>query len=472
MAKKRKPILLEYIEIYDIGAKGKGVGKAPDGRIVFAPFTAPGDTVDIVAKKKRKSYYEGQAISWHRYSSERTMPKCQHFGICGGCQLQHIRYEKQLYYKAQAIVANIKKISGIENFEIKNPLPSPKVFGYRNKMEYAFTSAKWLTSDEIQSGENFDRRGIGFHVPGHWDKILDIDTCHLQPHPGNDIRNALKNFAKQENISFFHPRERTGTLRQLTLRISRSGEIMLLVHFFENKPESIKKILKFLEKNFPEISSLQYVINPKANDSIYDLEIHLWKGKEHIIEEIGSLKFQIKAKSFFQTNSYQIEQLYEKIKEYAEIQPDDTVFDLYTGTGSIALFVADQAKKIIGIEAVEQAVEDAKINTEINRIDNVEFFQGDMKNLYNEDFIRQHGKPDIIITDPPREGMHEKVIENILKFPPRRIVYVSCNSATQARDLALMKNFYDLRFIQPVDMFPQTYHMENIAILDRKTADQ
>ncbi len=470
MARKRKSVLLEQVEIFDLGAKGKGVGKAPDGRVVFAPFTAPGDTVDIQTRKKRKAYYEGTAVKWHRKSGDRVPPACQHFGICGGCQLQHIAYEKQLFYKAKAVAENIKKIAGIEHFEIKPPLASPKITGYRNKMEYAFTAAKWLTDEEIRSGENFDRRGIGFHVPGHWDKILDIDYCHLQPAPGNEIRNELKRFAISENIPFYHPRERNGLLRQLTVRITKTGEIMVIVHFYEDRPVEIEKIMRFLENRFPEITSLQYVINPKANDTIYDLEIKLWKGLPYITEQIGPLKFGIKPKSFFQTNSYQIEQLYGKIKEYARIRPGDTVFDLYSGTGSIALFVADQAEKVIGIESVEQAVEDARINAEINQIENAAFFQGDMKEFYNENFILQHGKPDIVITDPPRDGMHPKVIENLLEFPPRRIVYVSCNSATQARDLALMKNFYELRFIQPVDMFPQTYHMENIAVLDLKPA--
>ena len=468
MGRRKKQIVLENVEITGLGAKGRGIGKAPDGRVVFVPYTAPGDVADVQTKKKRKTYYEGKALNFKKLSDLRTDPDCPYFGTCGGCQLQHISYESQVDYKAKSVVENIKRIGGFTDFEIKTPLASPVIFGYRNKMEYAFTASKWLTDDEIRSDKAFDRRGLGFHVPGHWDKILDIDRCSLQPEPGNTIRNALRDFAKKEDISFYHPRERSGHLRQLTVRITKKGDIMVLVHFAGAPQDVIEKTMLFLQNTFPGITSLLYLVNTKANDSIYDLDIKLWSGKPYIEEQIGELTFRIKPKSFFQTNSFQTEQLYDRIKTYARIEKHHTVYDLYSGTGSIGLFVAGDAGKVIGLESVEQAVDDARENARLNGIANAEFFAGDMKDIFNADFLLRHGKPDIIITDPPREGMHPHVVETILKFPPERIVYVSCNSATQARDLSLLKKRYELRFIQPVDMFPQTYHMENIAVLERK----
>ncbi len=468
MAKRNRHKLLEKIEIVSAGGKGKGIGHAPDGRIVLVPYTAPGDVADVRTVKKCKQYYEAKAVKFHRYSGWRTETLCPHYQICGGCQWQHVRYEKQLELKADEVRQNLKRIGNVVPKKELPVLASPRITHYRNKMEYAFTDSRWLTQEEIDSGENFDRRGLGFHVPGHWDKIVDIAFCALQAEPGNEIRNAVKDFAKSENIPFYNPRTREGILRQLTLRILKSGEIMVLVHFAREEQSAINRMMTFIEKNFPQITSLQYLINTKQNDSIYDLEIHLWSGKAYITEEIGGLKFNIKAKSFFQTNSYQTENLYGKILEYASPRKNDIIYDLYSGTGTIALFLARHAKFVLGIESVEQAVEDALINAKQNNIGNVDFVLGDMKTVFNEELIARYGKPDIVVMDPPREGMHKDSIKTLTRLRPEKIVYVSCNSATQARDLAVLKDYYDIELTQAVDMFPQTYHVENIAVLKRK----
>ncbi len=467
---RRKEKIIENLKIFEIGGKGKGVGQAPDGRLVFVPHTAPGDVADVRITKKRKKYFEAVPLRFHAYSVWRTEPLCPHYGICGGCQLQHIFYEKQLEVKENEVLNNLRRIGGLA-WEHNEPiLASPRTEHYRNKMEYAFTDSRWLTAEQIRSGDTFDRRGLGFHVPGHWDKILDVEFCVLQAGPGNRIRNALRDFAKENHLEFFNPRERKGFLRQLTLRITRSGQIMVLVHFFRRDEEDIARVMHFLEENFPEITSLLYVINPKPNDTIYDLEVEHWAGEPYIFENLGGLQFRIKPKSFFQTNSYQTENLYRSVKEYAGIREGQIVYDLYSGTGSIALFVADRAAKVVGIETLPQAVEDARFNAQHNGIDNVEFMAGDAKDLFSDELIRTHGRPDVLIMDPPREGLHERVVTQILKLLPERIVYVSCNSATQARDLARMKNFYEIRLVRPVDMFPHTYHVENIAVLERKTS--
>ena len=469
MGKHRK-IIIERLGIFEIGGKGKGVGEAPDGRLVFVPHTAPGDVVDVRVTKKRKKYLEAVSLRFHEYSAWRTEPVCPHYGTCGGCQLQHITYDKQLEVKENEVLNNLRRIGGVEWGRSEPIVASPHTEHYRNKMEYAFTDSRWLTAKQIQSGENFDRRGLGFHVPGHWDKILDVEYCALQAEPGNRIRNALRDFAKENNLEFYNPRKRTGFLRQLTLRITRSGQIMVLVHFFRPDDKGIAGVMNFLQEKFPEINSLLYVINSKPNDTIYDLDVKLWAGEPYIFETLGGLQFRIKPKSFFQTNSYQAENLYRLVKQYAAIEPGQIVYDLYSGTGSIALYIADQAAKVVGIETLPQAVEDARFNAQFNRIDNVEFIAGDAKDLFSGELIRKHGKPDVLIMDPPREGLHERVVMQILKLLPGRIVYVSCNSATQARDLARMKNFYEIRLVRPVDMFPHTYHVENIAVLERKTS--
>ena len=465
---RRKTKILEQLEIHGMGAKGRGIGRAADGRVVFVPYTAPGDLLDARVTKKRKSYYEAVPLRFHRLSDWRTEPVCPYFGVCGGCQLQHITYENQLKVKEQTVLDQWQRLGGLEWKEQLPILPSPVVHHYRNKMEYAFTDSRWLTPEEIESGREFDRRGLGFHVPGHWDRILDIDHCYLQAEPGNRIRNALRDWAKAQNLSFYSPRRRQGLLRQLTVRVATTGQIMVIVHFFENDRPAIEKVMQFLGETFPEITSLQYVVNPKANETIYDLPVEVWKGSDHIIEKIGDLRFRIKAKSFFQTNTVQAARLYERVREWAGATAGDTVYDLYSGTGSIALFLAPQAGKVVGIETLPEAVEDARYNARLNGIDNAHFVQGDAKDLFHADLLRQDGRPDMVVVDPPREGLHKSVVEQILRARPRRIVYVSCNAATQARDLDLMKNFYEISRIQPVDMFPQTYHVENIAVLDRK----
>ncbi|NPA43234.1 MAG: 23S rRNA (uracil(1939)-C(5))-methyltransferase RlmD [Chlorobi bacterium] len=466
---KKKPKIFPSVPIERMDAKGKGIGKAPDGRVIFVPFTAPGDVADILVTKKRKSYYEGKALKFHTLSDWRVPPRCDYFGICGGCQLQHIAYDKQLEVKASTVRDHFARIGNVEPREFLPPLEAPRIYEYRNKMEYAFTDSRWLTPEEIASGQTFDRRGAGFHKPGQWDKIIDIEYCHLQPEPGNDIRNALRDFAKEREIPFYNPRSREGLLRQLTVRVMKSGEIMVMVHFAAEDPERIREVMDFLKEKFPRITSLHYLINPKPNDSIYDLEVRLWSGQPHVIEEIDGLKFRIKPKSFFQTNSYQTDRLYRRVREAAEIGPEDTVYDLFAGTGTIGIFLARHARKVVGLETVPEAVEDARENARLNRIDNIVFEIGDVKDLFGPELFARHGMPDVVITDPPREGMHPRTVEMLKEVKPRRIVYVSCNSATQARDIAALRNFYELRSVQPVDMFPQTYHTESIAVLDLKT---
>ncbi len=470
MSRRKKP-LFENIEIIDLGAKGKTVGKSPDGKIIFAPFLAPGDIADIQTTKKRKAYYEGKPVKIHRYSDLRTEPACEYFGICGGCKLQHIRYEEQIKFKQKEVENNLVRLGKVQlPPEIDPIMASPEIYNYRNKMEFSFSAKKWLTPEQIQSGEPIERReGLGFHIAGMWDKVLDIDECHLQEEPSNRIRNAVRTFALENNISFYDPREKKGLLRTLMIRNTSIGEWMVVLQFFKDEKENIEKIMAFLKENFPEITSLQYIINPKDNDSFYDREVILYHGRDYIQEKWDDLTFRISAKSFFQTNSKQAYRLYQKVKEFAAIRPDETVYDLYTGTGSIAQFIARDAKKVVGVESVPQAIEDARKNAELNRIDNVEFIVGDMKEVFTPSFIEKHGKADIVITDPPRDGMHQKVVENLLHLAPERIVYVSCNSATQARDLGLMKEDYEIERMQPVDMFPHTHHVENIVLLRKKS---
>jgi len=470
MSRRKKPIFQE-IEIIDLGAKGKAVGKSPDGKIIFAPFLAPGDVADIQVTKKRKAYYEGKALKIQQYSDLRTEPACAYFGICGGCKLQHIKYSEQVRYKQKEVENNLKRLGKVDlPSDIEPILESPDIYNYRNKMEFSFSAKRWLTPEEINSEEDIEQReGLGFHIAGMWDKVLDIDECHLQEEPSNKIRNAVRSFALNNDISFFDPRAKTGLLRTLMIRNTSIGEWMVVMQFYKNEKENIEKLMDFLQTTFPEITSLQYIINSKDNDSFYDQDVILYSGKEYIQEKWDDLTFRISAKSFFQTNSKQAYQMYKKVREYAAIQPHETVYDLYTGTGSIAQFVAKDAKKIIGVESVPQAIEDARKNAELNKIENLEFVVGDMKEVFTTDFISKYGKADVVITDPPRDGMHQKVVENLLALAPERIVYVSCNSATQARDLGLMKDMYRIEKMQPVDMFPHTHHVENIVLLRKKT---
>ncbi len=469
MRKRRTRQTFEAIEIIDAGAKGKSVAKAPDGRIVFVRNAVPGDVVDVVTTKKRKAYYEGEVTHYHTLSEKRVEPLCEHFGTCGGCKWQNMDYGHQLKFKQKEITENFARIGQLKFSE---PLPiigSANKYYYRNKLEFSFTDNRWLSREEINNPEVIlDRNALGFHIPGMWDKILDIRNCYLQKSPSNEIRLEIKRFALDNDIPFYSPRLRSGFLRTLMIRTSSTGNVMVLLQFFEDRPELREKILYHIEKKFPEITSLLYVINNKLNDSIYDLEVHCHSGKDYIIEEMENLIFRIGPKSFYQTNSQQAYELYKVVRDFADLKGTELVFDLYTGTGTIALFLAKWAEKVIGVEAVPEAIESARINAQINNATNVKFMLGDMKDIFDDEMVRLSGKPDVIITDPPRDGMHKKVIEQLLKIGSDRIVYVSCNSATQARDLALMKEVYEIKKVQPVDMFPQTHHVENVVLLEKR----
>ncbi|MDF0708713.1 23S rRNA (uracil(1939)-C(5))-methyltransferase RlmD [Flagellimonas okinawensis] len=469
MRKNRRRKTFENVEVVDAGAKGKSVGKAPDGRVIFLTNAVPGDVVDVMTTKKRKAYFEGVATKFHTLSDKRTEPVCQHFGTCGGCKWQHMGYEHQLYFKQKEVENNLKRIGNLELPGTTPILGSKEQYFYRNKMEFSFSDSRWLTPEEINSDiEIEDRNALGFHIPGMWDKILDIKKCHLQQDPSNAIRLETKQFANQNGLSFFNPRKQEGLLRTLMIRTSSTGEIMVLVQFFEEDTKKRELLLNHLDETFPEITALLYVINSKGNDTIYDQDVICFAGRDHIFEEMEGLQFKINAKSFYQTNSAQAYELYKVTREFAGLTGDELVYDLYTGTGTIAQFVSKNAKKVVGVESVPEAIEDAKANALHNNISNVDFYVGDMKNVFNDDFIAANGQPDVIITDPPRDGMHKQVVEQLLQVGPSKIVYVSCNSATQARDLALMKEMYAVTKVQPVDMFPQTHHVENVVLLEKR----
>ena len=462
-------IVFENITVLDAGAKGVSVAKAPDGKVIFVQNVVPGDVVDIQTFKKRKAYYEGKAIKYHAFSDNRIEPVCKHFGVCGGCKWQNMKYDQQLFYKNNEVLNNLKRIGKIELPTFEPILGSEKQFFYRNKMEFGFSKQRWLTDEEVRSDADLgNRNALGFHIPKMWDKILDIQKCHLQEDPSNAIRNAIKEFAVENDLTFFNARNHEGLLRTLMIRTASTGEIMVLIQFFEEHKSHREMLLDFIFEKFPQITSLQYVINSKANDTLYDQDIKLYKGRDYILEEMEGLHFSINAKSFYQTNSAQAYELYKVTRDFAGLTGNEIVYDLYTGTGTIAQFVSKQAKKVVGVEAVPEAIADAKENAKRNQITNCEFFVGDMKNVFNDDFIAQHGMPDVIITDPPRDGMHKDVVEQILKIAPNKVVYVSCNSATQARDLALMDEMYKVTRVRPVDMFPQTHHVENVVLLEKK----
>ncbi|WP_433810147.1 23S rRNA (uracil(1939)-C(5))-methyltransferase RlmD [Flavobacterium johnsoniae] len=465
--KNTDKVVFHQIQVLDAGAKGVSVAKAPDGKVIFIPNVVPGDVVDVQTFKKRKAYYEGKAVKFHELSEHRVDPICEHFGVCGGCKWQNMKYSQQLYYKQNEVKNHLQRIGKVELPEFETILGSEKQFFYRNKMEFSFSNSRWLTEKEIGSTEDLgNRNALGFHIPKMWDKILDIEKCHLQEDPSNAIRNEIRTFANEHNLAFFNPREHSGLLRTLMIRTASTGEIMVLIQFFEDDKVNRELVLDHLYEKFPQITSLQYVVNAKQNDTIYDQDIKLYKGRNYILEEMEGLKFSINAKSFYQTNSDQAYELYKITRDYAGLTGEETVYDLYTGTGTIAQFVSKKAKKVIGVESVPEAILDAKANAERNNITNCEFFVGDMKVVFNEAFIAQHGKPDVIITDPPRDGMHAAVIDQILKIAPKKVVYVSCNSATQARDLALMDEKYKVTRVRPVDMFPQTHHVENVVLLE------
>lgn len=467
MARRRnKRKSFENIQVLDAGSKGKGIGRADDGRVLIIDKVVPGDVVDVVTYKKRKAYYQAKPEKFIKLSDKRTEPVCKHFGNCGGCKWQNMAYEHQLFYKEKEVLENLKRIGKIDLPEITPISGSEDIYFYRNKMEFSFSNSRWLTEEEIASGEEIDdKNALGFHIPGMWDKILNIEKCHLQEDPSNDIRNKVRDFASENGLSFFNPREQSGLLRTLMIRTSTTGEFMILIQFFKENKAKRELLLDYIVAEFPNVTSLLYVINEKGNDTIYDQNVITYHGRDHIFEEMEGLKFKINAKSFYQTNSKQAYELYKIARDFADLKGDELVYDLYTGTGTIAQFVAKKAKHVVGIEAVPEAIEDAKTNAKLNKIDNTSFFAGDMKKILKPEFIAEHGQPDVIITDPPREGMHKDVVAQILAVKPKRIVYVSCNSATQARDLALLDEAYKVNKTQAVDMFPQTHHVENVVCL-------
>ena len=465
---RRKPIFLENIEIIDTASKGKSVAKH-EGRAIFVQGGVPGDICDITVFKRRKKYWEARIEKIHKYSKKRTGPKCEHFGTCGGCKWQMMQYSSQLEFKQNEVLNNLKRIGGIELPQHEEILGSENQYFYRNKMEFTFSNKRWLTLDEIRYEEKIsDKNALGFHVPGMFDKVIDLQNCYLQKKPSNSIRLSVKQFADKNGLTYFDIRNHKGLLRNLMIRTSSAQDLMVLVQFYEKDKKNIQLLMEHLKTSFPEITSLLYIINQKANNTIYDQEVICYHGKNYIMEEIDGLYFKIGAKSFFQTNSEQAKILYRKTKELAKITLDDIVYDLYTGTGTIAQYVATTAKEVVGIDSVEEGIKAAYKNAEKNNINNCSFYTGDMKEIFTDGFIEQNGNPDVIITDPPRDGMHKKVVEQILKIGPKRVVYVSCNSATQARDISLMDRMYKVTQIQALDMFPQTHHVENIVVLDKR----
>ncbi len=465
MSRKKK--IFNSVELIDIGSKGQSIAKNDDGIILMVKNGVPGDIVDVETYKKKKNYFLGNIIKYHSYSKYRVDPVCDHFGTCGGCKWQNIIYKTQTELKENKIRHAFKKLS--ETIKINSIVKCEKKYNYRNKLEFSFTHKRWLTSKEIKSDNNkIERRGVGFHISGMWDKVVDINNCHLQSDPSNKIRLFIKDIAIKNEISFFNSRLKKGLLRNLMIRNTSLGEFMVVVQFYENNLEKITLILNNLKNTFNEIKSIYYVINDKENDSIYDRKLILHSGNKYITEKIEKLKFKIYPKSFFQTNINQTIILYEIVKKFADLNGNEIVYDLYSGLGTISQFLAKKAKKVIGIESVEEAVNSAKESAILNKINNVKFQTGDMKTIFTSNFIKKHGNPDVIITDPPRDGMHKDVIKEILKLKTKTIVYVSCNPATQLRDLEKLKEKYDILKVQPVDMFPHTDHVENVVLLRHK----
>jgi 23S rRNA (uracil1939-C5)-methyltransferase len=467
VARKDKTLpVIEAVEITDMAAEGKSIARIND-RVVFVPWVAPGDVVDIQLFRKRKNYAEGRVVQFHKYSDDRVTPFCEHFTICGGCKWQHISYENQLKFKQKQVFDNLQRIGKVKVEEFLPIVGSERTTCYRNKLEFTFSNKRWLTFEELEKKiENTEMNGVGFHIPGMFDKVLDIYKCWLQDDISNRIRLFIKEFCIKNDYSFFNLREQIGFSRTLIIRTSSKGELMVIVVFHEEDKEKRENLLHAIQYNFLEVTSLMYAINEKRNDTITDLDIILYGGKDHIIEEMENLKFKVGPKSFYQTNSLQAYRLYSIVRDFAQLSGNEMVYDLYTGTGTIANFIAHKAKKVIGIEYVKEAVEDAKINAKLNNLMNTEFFFGDMKDILTQEFVEKHGKPDVIITDPPRAGMHDDVTNRILFIEPKRVVYVSCNPATQARDLNRLILKYNVLKIQPIDMFPHTHHVESVALLE------
>lgn len=463
----REKVRIDDVEIIDIAEGGKGVGKAED-LVLFIQHAIPGDVVDVEIQRKKKSFAEANVLELKTPSLHRIEAFCKHFGVCGGCKWQHMTYDAQLFYKQKSVEDALTRIGKVDTSSIEAILPSENTTYYRNKLEYTFSNQRWLTPEEISSNEEFERNALGFHVPLRFDKILTIDHCYLQADPSNAIRNSLSDFAIQKGISFYDLRRHEGALRNLIIRNTSIGELMVIVVFGYPEDDNINEVMSFLQASFPEITSLLYIVNQKKNDTIFDQDIHVFAGRDHIFEAMAELRFKIGAKSFYQTNSLQAHELYKITKDFAGLSGKELVYDLYTGAGTIANFVAKDARKVIGVEYVPTAIDDAKINAEINGIKNTDFFAGDMKDILNDEFIALHGKPDVIITDPPRAGMHPDVVEKLLEIGADKIVYVSCNAATQARDLTVLTQKYEVSRIKPVDMFPHTQHVENVVLLTLK----
>jgi len=469
MAKTKKPLpILTNVIITDIAAEGKAIAKVND-MVVFVPFMVPGDVVDLQVTRKKSHFMEARAIKFHCYSDNRRTAVCEHFGICGGCKWQILLYSEQIRYKQKQVVDNLTRIGKIELPDITPIKGSARTEFYRNKLEFTFSNKRWRTNEEIAEGKVFDTmNAVGFHIPGQFDKVLDINKCWLQTEDSNEIRNEVRRYALEKGLTFFDLRNQEGFLRTMMIRTSSTGELMVIMVFFHEDKKAQDALLQHIAYKFPQITSLLYIINSKANDTITDQEVLVFKGNECIYEEMEGLKFKIGPKSFYQTNSEQAYELYKVTRNFAKLTGNELVYDLYTGTGTIANFIAHQAKQVIGIEYVPEAIEDAFVNSKLNNINNTLFYSGDMKDILNAAFIEKHGKPDVIITDPPRAGMHVDVINAIIFAEPKRIVYVSCNPATQARDLNLLDSNYKITAIQPVDMFPHTHHVENVVLLELK----
>ncbi len=466
-SRKKKP-LYEQVTITDIGAEGKALARVND-MVIFTTHAIPGDVVDLQVTKKRKKYQEARIVKIHEKSADRVEAFCEYFGICGGCKWQFLPYEKQLFYKQQQVEDQLKRLGKVELPELSPILGSAKNTFYRNKLEFSFSNKRWLTLDEMdEEHEPATMNALGFHIPRMFDKIIDVEKCWLQPDPSNAIRNFVRSYALEHELEFFDIRSQEGFLRNMIVRTASTGENMLILAFYKEDVEKREALLNAIVEEFPELTSLMYVINSKGNDTITDQDVIAFNGPDHIFEEMEGLRFKIGPKSFYQTNSEQAYELYKVAREFASLSGNEVVYDLYTGTGTIANFVARQAQKVVGIEYIPEAIEDARINSSINGIENTSFYAGDMKAVLNDDFIAENGTPDVIITDPPRAGMHEDVVKTILQVAPEKVVYVSCNPASQARDLALMDEQYKVAKIQPVDMFPHTHHVENVVLLEKR----
>ncbi len=469
MARKRKELpLIERLEITDLAAEGKALGRYGD-MVVFVPLTVPGDVVDVQIRNKRRRFMEGTAVRFQKRSPVRVEPACHHFGVCGGCKWQNLPYSAQLEFKQRQVADQLRRIGHLDLPEISPIKGSAETLFYRNKLEYTFAPRRWMTYEEVAEGNEIEAGpALGFHIPGRFDKVLDIARCMLQPDPSNAIRDEAKRFCIEHGYSFYDIREHKGLMRNIMIRTASTGEVMTVIVFAEDDRPRIDALLGHLHDRFPQITSLMYMINGKLNDSTGDIEAHIWAGRDHIFEEMEGLRFKIGPKSFYQTNSAQAYELYKVARGFASLTGTETVYDLYTGTGTIANFVARECRRVVGIEYVPEAIEDARVNSEINGIDNTAFFAGDMKDVLDDGFIAAHGRPDVVILDPPRAGVHEDVLATILRAAPQRIVYVSCNPATQARDLALLAGAYRIDAVQPVDMFPHTHHVENVVRLERR----